>query len=92
MIDTSIAAQSLSRFASANQWQRVWLPYCAGLATVYRRLQKTLQPLAAQLPEGYRIEVAGNMEESGKANLALAKIFPIMFVVMLIGPDLFLNQ
>jgi multidrug efflux pump subunit AcrB len=32
----------------------------------------------------YRIEVGGNAEESAKANAALAKVFPIMFVCTLV--------
>jgi multidrug efflux pump subunit AcrB len=37
----------------------------------------------ANLPEGYRIETGGPIEESAKANAALAKIFPIMVALML---------
>jgi multidrug efflux pump subunit AcrB len=43
-----------------------------------------LQPLIAKLPAGYRIEVAGNSEQSDKANSALAKVFPIMLFLMLV--------
>ena len=42
-----------------------------------------LQPLMAHLPEGYRVEMAGNPEEAAKANAALAKVFPVMLVLML---------
>jgi multidrug efflux pump subunit AcrB len=45
---------------------------------------KSLQPIIDKLPEGYRIEVGANAEESLKANTALAKVFPIMFVAMLV--------
>jgi multidrug efflux pump subunit AcrB len=45
---------------------------------------KELQPLIAQLPGGYRIELAGSIEESGKANRALAPLFPIMIALTLI--------
>jgi multidrug efflux pump subunit AcrB len=48
-------------------------------ATILHRLK----PLLAELPQGYRIEVAGVAEESAKANLALAKVFPAMIVLML---------
>jgi multidrug efflux pump subunit AcrB len=37
----------------------------------------------ASLPEGYRIETGGNIEESGKANRALSVVFPAMIVLML---------
>ena len=43
-----------------------------------------LRPLIASLPAGYRIEVAGNSEQSDKANAALAKVFPIMLFLMLV--------
>ncbi|WAJ28863.1 efflux RND transporter permease subunit [Antarcticirhabdus aurantiaca] len=43
-----------------------------------------LQPLIAELPAGYRIEMGGNIDESLKANAALAKVFPIMIVLTLI--------
>ncbi|NMG01073.1 efflux RND transporter permease subunit [Aromatoleum toluolicum] len=43
-----------------------------------------LQPTIARLPAGYRIEEGGSIEESGKANRALAPIFPIMIALTLI--------
>lgn len=43
-----------------------------------------LQPIIARLPVGYRIEEGGSIEESGKANRALAPIFPIMIALTLI--------
>ena len=45
---------------------------------------KALQPIIAQLPADYRIELAGSIEESGKANRALAPLFPIMIALTLI--------
>lgn len=42
-----------------------------------------LAPLIAKLPDGYHIEVGGNIEESKKANDALAPIFPIMMLLTL---------
>src|SRR5256714_9323378 len=45
---------------------------------------KELQPIIAQLPSGYRIEQAGSIEESAKANRALAPLFPIMIALTLI--------
>ena len=42
-----------------------------------------LAPLQAKLPAGYRIETGGSVEESAKANTALAALFPIMIVAML---------
>ncbi|MCK9812573.1 efflux RND transporter permease subunit [Pseudomonas sp. MAFF 302046] len=43
-----------------------------------------LQPLIETLPKGYRIELAGAIEESGKANKALLPLFPIMIALMLL--------
>ena len=42
-----------------------------------------LKPIIAALPPGYRIETGGSVEESAKANAALAAVFPVMAVVML---------
>ena len=41
-------------------------------------------PLTARLPDGYRIEMAGNLEKANEANTALARVFPVVIVVMLI--------
>ncbi len=48
------------------------------------QVMAALQPLIASLPAGYRIEMAGNIEESLKANAALVKIFPAMIAATLI--------
>ena len=45
---------------------------------------KDLQPIIAKLPAGYRIEEGGSIEESGKANRALAPLFLIMIALTLI--------
>jgi multidrug efflux pump subunit AcrB len=45
---------------------------------------KALQPIIAKLPDSYRIEMAGSIEESGKANRALAPLLPIMIALTLI--------
>jgi len=46
-------------------------------------VEKALAPLKATLPAGYRIDTAGAIEEAGKANAALAAVFPIMIALML---------
>ena len=51
---------------------------------VSAQVLKDLKPIMAALPAGYRIETGGSIEEAGKANLALAAIFPIMFVLMMV--------
>jgi multidrug efflux pump subunit AcrB len=45
---------------------------------------RKLQPVIDTLPPGYRIEMGGSIEEAGKANAALAPIFPIMILLMMI--------
>ena len=42
-----------------------------------------LQSIKSALPYGYRIETGGAIEESVKANAALAAVFPVMGVAML---------
>ncbi len=51
---------------------------------VSTEIQKALAPIVAQLPQGYRIEMGGNIEDSGKANAALIPIFPIMILLTLL--------
>ncbi len=50
---------------------------------VTTRILPHLKALKAALPAGYRIETGGSIEESAKANKALAAVFPIMIIVML---------
>ncbi|MBB4841272.1 multidrug efflux pump subunit AcrB [Sphingomonas kyeonggiensis] len=45
---------------------------------------KKLQPVIDTLPSGYHIAMGGSIEEAGKANAALAPIFPIMILLMMI--------
>ncbi len=47
-------------------------------------MMKQLQPIMASLPDGYRIEMAGSIEESGKATKAMAPLFPIMIAMTLL--------
>jgi multidrug efflux pump subunit AcrB len=49
---------------------------------VSAEIEKAIQPVIASLPEGYRVETGGNIEESGKANRALSVVFPAMIVLM----------
>jgi multidrug efflux pump len=51
--------------------------------TVTNALLPKLEAVKAALPLGYRIETAGAIEESEKANTALFSIFPVMFAAML---------
>lgn len=50
---------------------------------VSSRIWGKLARLRASLPENYRIEMAGSIEEATKANSALAPLFPIMILFML---------
>lgn len=45
---------------------------------------RKLQPVIDTLPSGYHIAMGGSIEEAGKANAALAPIFPIMILLMMI--------
>lgn len=47
-------------------------------------IMKKLDPIVEKLPVGYRIDMAGSIEESAKANKALAPIFPVMILLMMI--------
>jgi multidrug efflux pump subunit AcrB len=50
---------------------------------VSSQLWAKLAALRKALPEDYRIEMAGSIEEAQKANSALAPLFPIMLLLML---------
>lgn len=45
-------------------------------------LLPTMREIEATLAPGYRIDTGGAAEESAKANAALAKVFPLMFLAM----------
>jgi multidrug efflux pump subunit AcrB len=51
---------------------------------VSKEIEAALKPLIGRLPSGYRIEMGGNIEDSGKANSALAPVFPIMIALTLL--------
>jgi multidrug efflux pump len=51
---------------------------------VTKAIWPQLQPIRDSLPEGYRLVIGGAVEESAKANTALFKVFPIMFLIMLL--------
>jgi multidrug efflux pump subunit AcrB len=42
-----------------------------------------LEAIKARLPVGYHIDTGGSVEESTKANVALAAVFPVMLIVTL---------
>ncbi len=43
-----------------------------------------MQPLLAELPPGYRIDIGGSVEQSGKADSSIQKLQPLMLALMLI--------
>jgi len=45
---------------------------------------RQLDPIVEKLPDGYRIEEAGSIEESGKASKAILPVFPIMLAITLL--------
>ncbi|MGP8848671.1 efflux RND transporter permease subunit [Enterobacter asburiae] len=47
-------------------------------------IMKQLQPIVDALPPGYRIDMAGSIEESGKATQAMIPLFPIMIALTLL--------
>src|SRR5208337_866097 len=51
--------------------------------SVTQAIQPMLKDIEAKLPFGYRIDVGGAVEESAKANRALAAIAPVMIVTIL---------
>src|SRR3984893_5483335 len=51
---------------------------------VSMEIEKALAPIIARLPNGYRIETGGNIEDSAKANSALLPVFPIMLLLTLL--------
>ncbi|HEY3149994.1 MAG TPA: efflux RND transporter permease subunit, partial [Dongiaceae bacterium] len=51
---------------------------------VSKEIESALKPIIERLPSGYRIETGGNIEDAGKANSALAPVFPIMIALTLL--------
>ncbi|MCV2217779.1 efflux RND transporter permease subunit [Thauera sp. Sel9] len=51
---------------------------------VTEALWKSLAPLRAELPQGYRLDISGAVEQSGKANASIQKLQPVMVAFMLV--------
>jgi multidrug efflux pump subunit AcrB len=47
-------------------------------------IMEQLRPIIKDLPDGYHIDIAGSIEEAGKASAALAPLFPIMIALTLL--------
>jgi multidrug efflux pump subunit AcrB len=52
--------------------------------TVTAELWSALAEIRAGLPDGYRIDMGGSMEQSGKADASIQKLQPLMVALMLI--------
>lgn len=52
--------------------------------SVTQEIRPLLKDIEAKLPAGYRIDVGGAVEESDKANKALAAVAPVMIVTVLL--------
>ncbi|MCP1538221.1 efflux RND transporter permease subunit [Methylorubrum extorquens] len=50
---------------------------------IHAQVFPLLDPIKAKLPPGYRIDTAGSVEESVKAQMSLAAVFPVMLIVTL---------
>jgi multidrug efflux pump subunit AcrB len=50
---------------------------------VTAQIWPTLQPIRDKLAPGYRLEIGGAVEESGKANASIYALFPLMLIAML---------
>ena len=72
-------------------WRRSRLPTLtvkAGIvdatqpATIVAQLSRDVNAFAEKLPPGYKIEVGGSVEESGKSQAPIAAVVPLMLFVM----------
>jgi multidrug efflux pump len=52
--------------------------------SVTQEIRPLLKDIEAKLPSGYRIDVGGAVEESGKANAALLAVAPVMLLTVLL--------
>jgi multidrug efflux pump subunit AcrB len=52
-------------------------------ATVVQALSPKIAALNASLPQGYRIELGGTVEESNKAQVSVAAVLPLMLILIL---------
>ncbi|MCZ8375342.1 MAG: efflux RND transporter permease subunit [Beijerinckiaceae bacterium] len=51
---------------------------------VTTEIWSALKPIRDAVPLGYQIQIGGAIEESAKANESIFKLFPVMFMVMLL--------
>ena len=51
---------------------------------VTKKIWSTMADLREQLPEGYRVEIGGTVEQSAKANASIEALQPVMLALMLI--------
>lgn len=90
-----LPVSSVARFDYAVEQPVIWsrdrvptITVSAGIttpvqpATVAAQLQKTVDEFAKALPAGYRIEAAGSVAESAKAQGPIAAVAPLMLFIM----------
>jgi len=52
--------------------------------TIGQQLEPDIERIRAELPPGYRLEVAGSAGESSKGSASIFAVIPVMFLVMLV--------
>lgn len=53
------------------------------VARTVKQIAPAVEQLRAEMPVGYRLEVAGMLGESAKGNKSIVAVIPVMFIVML---------
>jgi multidrug efflux pump len=92
---TSVPLRDIATLQYAEEqpviWRRDRLPTItvqadlagAQPATVVKNLQPKIDALRAELPNGYKVEVGGIVEDSAHAQASVAAVMPVMLIVML---------
>ena len=89
-IRDALATLPTNRVPTSKDWSRLSAGWRGDIdealqpPDVSAQLIAQMAPLVATLPAGYRIETAAALEEAGKANTALAAVFPLMLILMMI--------
>jgi multidrug efflux pump subunit AcrB len=62
----------------------ILLPLLLTCCKTDRAIWQQMAQLRAELPPGYRIDIGGSVEQSGKADASIQKLQPVMLALMLI--------
>jgi multidrug efflux pump len=94
---TAVPLAALGRFGYGLEYGVVWerdrqpaitvqsdVQHNAQGIDVTQRLDEALKRLRSELPTGYRIEIGGAVEESGKAQLSINAQIPILVIAVLV--------